>query len=90
LFHYKAATSARRPTAPPIPATKPGAAPDDETGAGALVAAVKFEAGTLVVTTVTLVVFVEVDVVDAGPKGEVLAAAVKLDVVVAASREAEY
>jgi hypothetical protein len=76
-FLYKAATNARIPTAPPIPATRLGAAPDDETGAGALVVApegleallVEFvateEVGTLVVTAVTLVVLVAVVVVGA-------------------------
>jgi len=61
-FHYKAATSASIPTAPPIPATKAGAAPDDVTGAGALELALplaELEGGTLVVTAVTDVVLVE-------------------------------
>jgi len=88
---YKAATSASIPTAPPIPATKPGAAPDDETGPGALelvLAAGELEGGTLVVTAVTLVVLV--DVVDRGID-EVLAAEADADadVVVVEFRPAE-
>lgn len=53
MLPYNAATSARTPRAPPIPATNPAAAPDDVAGAGALELP---EDGTLVVEDGTLVV----------------------------------
>jgi len=78
------------PTAPPIPATKAGAAPDDETGPGALVLGLELaelEAGTLVVTAVTEVVLVEV--VDRGAEDVLATEAEDEDAEVVAFRLAE-